>query len=181
MQSSGHLPIFWKWILSARSFKLLQNTFTWPPVSQVGSLLWPMWLWRVIDREGLSSIRFVLPPPFPSLSCHACKCCPVIGYCVLTNFIITNWAKVIGVMLKVLEYKKQKQPVRRTCIHLIILRPSLSLIYPVTWPVSLSLSLTLSFTVDCLQLRSFQAHYTCGRSSNSITSGLLVMRLEMIQ
>lgn len=38
-------------------------------------------------------------PLFSSLTCHACKCCPVIGHCVLTNFISTNWAKVIGVML----------------------------------------------------------------------------------
>lgn len=35
--------------------------FTWPPVSQrggKGGLLWPMWLWRVIDREGLSMRYF---------------------------------------------------------------------------------------------------------------------------
>ncbi len=47
-------PFFWKEISSAKPFKLLQNAFTWPPVSQGGSLLWPMWLWRIIDREGLS-------------------------------------------------------------------------------------------------------------------------------
>lgn len=44
--------------------------------------------------------------PLSLLTCHACKCCPVIGHCVLTNFISTNWTKVIGVMLKVLVVQK---------------------------------------------------------------------------
>lgn len=73
---------------------------------------------------------FVLPPPFSSLTCHACKCCPVIGHCVLTNFIPTNWAKVIGVMLKVLMQKNSTSDVwtfhYRNCLPLF-LPPSLSL------------------------------------------------------
>lgn len=82
---------------------------------------------------------FVLPP-FSSKACHACKCCPVIGHCVLTYFIPTNWTKVIGVMLKVLRKKR----VHQMCEHFII--GSLSL--------PPSLSLTLSVTADCLQLWS---------------------------
>lgn len=51
--------------------------------------------------------------------------------------------------------------------------PSLSFLSP-------SLSLSLSFTADCLQLWSFQAHYTCARSSNSITSRLSVTSLKWV-
>ena len=47
----------------------------------------------------------VLPLPFSSLMFHACKWCPAIGHSALTNFISTNHAKVIGVMLKVLKKK----------------------------------------------------------------------------
>lgn len=142
------------------------------------SLLCPMWLWRVIDREGLSVRYFkhvlCFTTPFSSLMHHAYKCCPVIGHAVLTNFITTNWVKVIGVMLKVLKEKK-KNRVHQACEHFIIEPVSLSL-FPYL-PVSLSLSVT----ADCLQLWSFEAHYTCAHSSNSITSRLSVRSLEMSQ
>lgn len=91
--------------------KLLQNAFTWTPVSKGWSLFWPMWLKGKWWGGSFSEV-FQACALFCNLSssqaCHACKCCPVIGHFVLTNFISTNWAKVIGVILKVLKEKKKK-------------------------------------------------------------------------
>lgn len=40
--------------IECQTFQALEKCIIWPPVSQVWRWLWPMWLWRVSDREGLS-------------------------------------------------------------------------------------------------------------------------------
>lgn len=40
--------------IECQTFQALEKCIYLPPVSQVWRRLWPMWLWRVSDREGLS-------------------------------------------------------------------------------------------------------------------------------
>lgn len=118
--------------------------------------------------EVFQACAMFCQPPFSSRTCHACKCYPVTGHRVLTNFIPTNCAKVIEVVLKVLKPKK-KEKMHLTCEHFIT--------ETVTSP-SLFLTHFLS-QLNAFLLGLLRVHYSCAHSSNSITSMLLAKGLKM--
>lgn len=99
-------PVFWKEISSAKPFAFQASCKMHLPghLSAKGGVV--MANVSVKGNWQAGTLKHVLCLAYPFLrlwSCRACKCCPAIGHCVLTNFISTNLAEIISVMLKVLE------------------------------------------------------------------------------